>query len=413
MSHLGALICLLLSLSAAAQDTITIRFTNPHQWVGPYGSAQASELFRFHTDSVFYYDGGHQVTLPSELDLDKGAFGFEFFTGLDNPAIENVALVAVDDFRSPNRKLYVDYNGNLDLTDDGDPEILVPGDTAVIYFRNASNTEGLFGIAYTAARPLTPEIRERANAFWARHPWAIQNEITHSDYWLSSTRLNKLVQETIVGNDSILVGLMDWDCNGLYNTLGEDRVLVGDYRTGEMSDRLSEGAFTIIPNTIVEINDTFYEVVEVEETGSYVRLVSTDRKPPRLKPGDALPDFSMESLDGDSTSLYAQLTGDEYYLLDVWGTWCKGCAVQLPRLKEANEKYQQLKVIGLNFGDTPENAQQYIEENEITWFNGQCDESIMDVLLLDKFPYYVLLTADKRIVKLNLDLHEIGELLGE
>jgi len=45
-------------VGVAAQDTITVQFTNPHQHIGPYsGNGQGGWLFRFHTDSVFYYDG--------------------------------------------------------------------------------------------------------------------------------------------------------------------------------------------------------------------------------------------------------------------------------------------------------------------------------------------------------------------
>ena len=70
-----------------------------------------------------------------------------------------------------------------------------------------------------------------------------------------------------------------------------------------------------------------------------------------------------------------------------------------------------MPVIGLNFGDEQERARAYISENAISWFNAQCDESIMEAILLDKFPYYVLLDAQRRIVKMNAELGEVGELV--
>jgi hypothetical protein len=414
-----ALMCLILAIAIlpgvrlAAQDTVTVQFTNPHQHIGPYGNGSGGTLFRFHTDSVFYFDGAHHVTLPKQVDIDKAAFGFEYFTGLENPAIENTPLVVVDDYRAATRRLYVDYNGNLDLTDDGGPMKLGVNDTVTARFTNSSNADGLFPLEYAFAQPLSPEIRERANSFWNRYPWAVANGICDSDYWLWSRRLNGRVTRALIGGDSVLIGVSDVNCDGLYNISGEDRVIVGNYKTGVISDRLSDGAYTIMPKTLIEINGHYYEVVEVEEAGRYLRLVTTDRKPQRLNPGDLVPDFGIVSLAGDSTSLYGQLAGSNYYLLDAWGTWCFGCGVQLPRLKEVDSLHTNLSVIGLNFYDTAERAQKYVEEKQIKWFNGQCDESVMDLLLLDKFPYYVLLDSEKRIVQLSVNLQEVEGLLKQ
>jgi len=402
---------ILLAYNGLAQDTITLRFNHSPQHIGRYSRGSGGDLYLLRSDSIFDYEGAYQVILPEGIALRKAAFGFEHFTGLDSGAIERTAIVVLADYQAEKKTLYVDCNGNLDLTDDGDPLAFGMGDTALVTFRNSRNDEGIFQLRYADAPYRSPELIERALARLEGHPLAEQNGIASPAHWLYTQRLNGRVTSATIGEDSILIGLMDWNCNGLYNDLGEDRVLVGNYRTGEISDRLSEGAYTVIPKMIIDLNGNYFEVIDIEETGKHISLAKTYLRPVRLQPGDVLPDFRIVSLAGDSTSLHAHMTGNDYYLLDVWGTWCVGCRVQLPRLKEMDEQYPQLTVIGLNFGDEQERARAYISENAISWFNAQCDESIMEAILLDKFPYYVLLDAQRRIVKMNAELAEVGELV--
>jgi hypothetical protein len=50
---------------------------------------------------------------------------------------------------------------------------------------------------------------------------------------------------------------------------------------------------------------------------------------------------------------------------------------------------------------------------KIKWFNGYADENIVKTLLLDSFPYYILIDDKKKIVKMYAKRDEVEALLNQ
>ncbi len=65
--------------------------------------------------------------------------------------------------------------------------------------------------------------------------------------------------------------------------------------------------------------------------------------------------------------------GDEFYLLNIWSSWCVPCRYEHEFLIQLN-KEKNLKIVGLNYKDNIENAKNYLEEFENPY----------DILILDK-----------------------------
>ena len=211
---------------------------------------------------------------------------------------------------------------------------------------------------------------------YSNHPMGKGNSILPADDWFAIARMY-LITEDKLGEDSVKIGLFDANSNGLYNDVDEDRIFIGNYETGFISDLQNEGAVTITPRTLVEINEKFYEVVHIEPAGKYIDLQPTNQSFQRLKNGDDMPNLPFTTIKGDSTYLYDHLSSENYTLLDIWGTWCKECTFQLPKLKQLDSMHANLNVIGLNYMDSEERAVRYIEEHKIKWFNGYADENIV------------------------------------
>ncbi len=63
----------------------------------------------------------------------------------------------------------------------------------------------------------------------------------------------------------------------------------------------------------------------------------------------SLPDFEVETLDGDTVTLSDHL-GKSVILIDFWATFCDPCLVAMPHLNDLYEKYQEdgFVVLGVN-----------------------------------------------------------------
>ena len=52
---------------------------------------------------------------------------------------------------------------------------------------------------------------------------------------------------------------------------------------------------------------------------------------------------------------------DKFYLLNIWSSWCVPCREEHPVLMELKNN-DRLKVIGMNYKDTKDNAKNFLEE---------------------------------------------------
>jgi len=86
-------------------------------------------------------------------------------------------------------------------------------------------------------------------------------------------------------------------------------------------------------------------------------------------PGRPAPDFTLVSLDGDTISL-ASLRG-QVVLLNFWATWCIACIEEHGVLVEAEQTYgpEGLRIIGVVYDDSRENARRWMELRGGNWVN--------------------------------------------
>ena len=79
-----------------------------------------------------------------------------------------------------------------------------------------------------------------------------------------------------------------------------------------------------------------------------------------LAKGKPSPMFTYPDINGKNVSLNS-LKG-KYVYIDVWATWCGPCKVQIPYLKEIEEKYKgkDITFVGLSI-DTQENKSKWLQ----------------------------------------------------
>ncbi|WMS88151.1 DsbE family thiol:disulfide interchange protein [Pleionea litopenaei] len=86
-----------------------------------------------------------------------------------------------------------------------------------------------------------------------------------------------------------------------------------------------------------------------------------DDKPdvPSMRENKPLPSFSAKKLFSDQTIHSNDIRG-QYWLLNVWGSWCPTCYLEHPYLMELEK--QGVTIVGVNYRDTESDARRFLEQ---------------------------------------------------
>ena len=133
------------------------------------------------------------------------------------------------------------------------------------------------------------------------------------------------------------------------------------------------------------------------------------------------PDFTITSFEGETITL-SELRG-QVVIINFWASWCPPCREEAPYLEATWRKYKDQGVvfIGVDYADAISKALAYIDEFDITYFNGpDVGTRISQMYNMDGVPetYYVAKNGELRGVKIGplfppeLD-QKIDELLAE
>lgn len=83
--------------------------------------------------------------------------------------------------------------------------------------------------------------------------------------------------------------------------------------------------------------------------------------------GDTIDTVEMPTLDGETVQL-SDFEG-QVVVVNFWATWCGPCVVEMPELQAFYEEYesQGVEMLGINLGESPEIAEEFIVERDITY----------------------------------------------
>ena len=122
-----------------------------------------------------------------------------------------------------------------------------------------------------------------------------------------------------------------------------------------------------------------------------------------IKPGEAIPEFSIPSA-ADSTLVSNADVSGQYLVLDFWATWCPDCRADVPAVKDLYAKYgDKVRFVGISFDTDKEALDKYLAENEIAWlqlsdFAGKKESSIGENFHVKWIPSMYLIDPEGKVV---------------
>ena len=94
----------------------------------------------------------------------------------------------------------------------------------------------------------------------------------------------------------------------------------------------------------------------------YKGLKDTNIYTPESKINNEIPSLMVDLFDTDKTVKTIEIfQSDKFYLLNIWSSWCVPCRQEHPILM-ALKSIDELRVIGMNYKDTKDNAKNFLEE---------------------------------------------------
>jgi len=145
--------------------------------------------------------------------------------------------------------------------------------------------------------------------------------------------------------------------------------------------------------------------------------------PPNLKIGEPALTFSAETMDGTKIDFPGHYAG-KIVMLDMWATWCGPCIDEIPHMKEAYGDWHDkgFEILGVTLDDEgmTEKVNEFLKEHEITWpqiYQGKSWE--VDIAVqhdVSGIPFVLLIDGDSGKILANatqLRGEKLSEFIGE
>lgn len=155
------------------------------------------------------------------------------------------------------------------------------------------------------------------------------------------------------------------------------------------------------------------------QTYHYLKLREREKSLFTVSVGQKAPDFSITNIDKKKTSLYKQLKGKRFLLLDFWASWCKPCREENPNLAIIYEKYNSkgFDILGVSLDKDEKSWKEAVKKDNLTWEQvsdlKMWESEASKLYMVNAIPNNVLINDKGIIIAKNLRGTELISKLDE
>jgi peroxiredoxin len=127
-----------------------------------------------------------------------------------------------------------------------------------------------------------------------------------------------------------------------------------------------------------------------------------DQADPRLKPGDVAPDFTLQTLDGQTVSL-SDYKG-KGVLINFWGTYCPPCREEMPAFQNQYElnKDKGFEILAVNMAESKASVQGFVNQYGLTFPILMDPGRVAKLYRIDPLPTSILVKPNGKIARIIL-----------
>ncbi|MEY3984065.1 MAG: hypothetical protein RL160_1624, partial [Bacteroidota bacterium] len=343
------------------------------------------------------------IKIPEQFGRYKDtAYGYLYYGGAKNPFSPGYLVFLIGNNRHLEvpHPIWVDRNNNLDFTDDGLP------DTAIYYSRYLDITipgtnpgQGAY-VARLSRFPVDSffSYKNMINSFYGSARG--KKRFADANHSFREQRMNILAADVKIPgtSDSLRIGLKDVNCNGFYNEPGIDQVLIGRCGLPFVSEQAifieKDGEITLD----WELNR--FKVYGISSDGHSLNLqkLESGSFEQTLHPGKKLPRFKYRKAAGmNKKQSIRSLRGKPLYIY-VWNSNKSQFIEDSAALNRFILKHPEVRVLCLNYGDSPKWVAKYNQYYNTSWSMGFSSSKINDKIRIQYIPWGIYVDKKQRII---------------
>ena len=327
-------------------------------------------------------------------------------------------------------RLYVDGNGNGDLTDD--PPIMLTKVTEPVGEKTAEKTAGETGSKPGTKEPvrLGAEVPVMAHYNIAGRAGQVASSLRFvlSEGEMTYNRSYHRSGKLVLDGKAYRFALVDQAINGKFNDLkhGDDeppKVTVLVDRNGDGKFDLKKEAFDA--SKPFRVGGVAYQVISIDVRGTHVALQQSSKSGKAkltaadLKPGSDVIDFEVETMDGKVVHFPDDFKG-RVVMLDFWATWSVPYQMAVGEISKVYHQYHKkgFDIVGVSLDQANQERllNQAIREAGMTWAQiydgGYLKAEIARLYGVNSLPFSILVDGDTgKIVAMDQEL-QMGRLAG-
>ena len=121
----------------------------------------------------------------------------------------------------------------------------------------------------------------------------------------------------------------------------------------------------------------------------------------RIKAGNIIPDFELANLDDADALISMQSLRGKFVLIDIWGTWCAPCVIDMPHLEAVYEHFKDrnFTIYGIA-QDRAESVRNFRNNSEykMPWLHSIINRAVLNLLEVTSYPTQILVSPSGEIL---------------